>query len=107
MSAERQRDQALSVLEKNMTKLSRLYNKCYLSIGRGALLVYASDIINGHIPSKEDYRSKDQVLDAFDVQSSKTQLQSMIEKYNNNKEGIMVLITNHSYATFFITVKLK
>jgi hypothetical protein len=106
MSAEKQRDHALSVLDMNLKKLSILYKECYLSIGRGALLVYADDVINNHVPSKEDYRGKDQILDIFDSPPSSTQLQSMIEKYNNNKEGILVLITSDSNATFFITVKL-
>jgi len=108
MSAEKQRNQALSNLDKRIKTISKLYRECYLSSGKGALLLYAADINNNsHIPNKEDYRKKDQILEIFDSPSSKSQLRSMINKYDAANEGILTLITSYSNATYFITVKLK
>ena len=107
MSAYSQRDQALSILESNLTKLSKLYKECCLSMKRGALLVYASDIINRGMPSEIDYRNKKEILQVFDAPHSHTELEQMINTYDPKTEGIMTLITSYSNATFFITFKLK
>jgi len=76
-------------------------------MGRGAMLVYASDVIEGRLLSKYDYRNKEEVLDVFDTPTSHAELEEMIDKYDHKNEGIMTLITSYSNATFFITVKLK
>lgn len=107
MSAINERDQALSILDSSLIKLSTLYKECYLSMGRGALLVYAQDVIGKEIPSKKDYRTKEEMLDIFDTPSSQSSLSKMIENYEPKKEGIMTLITSFSNATFFVTFKLK
>jgi len=78
-----------------------------LSMGRGALLVYASDVIERGLPNGHDYRTKEEILDVFDAPVSHTQLEEMIDKYDQKNEGIMTLITSYSNATYFITVKLK
>jgi len=41
MSAAAEREKVLSILSANVRALSRLYRECFLSMGRGALLVYA------------------------------------------------------------------
>ncbi len=107
MSATNERDQALSILDSNLNKLSKLYKECYLSMGKGALLVYAQDVIGEKIPSKINYRTKEDLLDVFDSSSSQASLVEMVDNYNPKKEGIMSLITSHSNATFFVTVNLK
>ena len=107
MSAINQRDQALSILNSNLTKLSKLYKECYLSLRRGALLVYATDVIKRGVPSKIDYRTKSEILDVFDTLHSHTELEKMIDTYDPKTEGIMTLITSYSNATFFVTFKLK
>lgn len=107
MSAIIQRDQAISILESKLTKLSNLYKECYLSIGKGALLVYASNVIERGLPSKFDYRTKEEILEVFDSPSSHAELKQMIDEYDQKNEGIMVLITSYSNATFFVTFKLK
>jgi hypothetical protein len=107
MSAERQRDQALKLLEPKLSQLSTLFKECYLSSGRGAVMVYASDIINGARPKKPDYRNNEEMLALFDSPSSKAKLGELMGNYNPNTEGIMVLITDDSNATYFITVKLR
>ena len=107
MSAMNQRDKALSVLDSNLPRLSKLYKECFLAMGRGAMLVYASDVIEGRLPSKHDYRRKEEILDVFDAPTSHAELEEMIDKYDYKSEGIMTLITSYSNATFFITVKLK
>jgi len=75
-------------------------------MGRGAMLFYASDIIEGRLPSKQDFRKKEEILDVFDSSTSHAELKEMIDKYDHKNEGIMTLITSYSNATFFITVKL-
>jgi len=107
MSAINERDHALSILESSLIKLSMLYKKCYLSTGRGALLVYAQDVIDAEFPSKMDYRTKEEMFDIFDTPNSKASLVEMIDNYDPKKEGIMTLITSYSNATFFVTFKLK
>ena len=107
MNAESQRDKALSILNSRLAQLSKLYKECYLSSGRGALMVYASDVIEKGIPKEYDYRTKEEMLEVFDMPSSQATLSEMIEKYSQKKEGIMALITDYSNATYFITFKLS
>ncbi len=107
MSAISQRDQALSILELNLTNLSKLYKECYLSMRRGALLVYASDTIERGMPSDINYRTKEEILDVFDAPTSHAELEQMIDTYDPRTEGVMTLITSYSNATFFVTFKLK
>jgi hypothetical protein len=107
MSDQQQRDQALRILEDNLPKISKLYKQCYLSTGRGALLVYASDVIKRGVPNEHDYRTKEEILEVFDAPQSYSQLKEMIENYDQKREGIMTLITEYSNATFFVTFKLK
>ena len=106
MSAINQRNKTLSVLDSNLAQLSKLYKECFLSMGRGALLVYASDVIEKRLPNKHDYRKKEEILDIFDAPTSHNELKKMIDKYDHKNEGIMTLITGHSNATYFVTVKL-
>ncbi len=107
MSAEKERDQALGVLGSNLSQLSRLYEECYLSMGGGALMVYASDVIEHGIPSKIDYRTKKEILDMFDAPPSHAKMEKMIDDCNQGKEGVMALITGFSNATFFVTFELQ
>ena len=94
MSAIAEREQALSILKANSQALSRLYRECILSKGKGALLIYAEDIIEGRIPAKGDYRSREEMLEIFDKPKSHDRLAEMIDNYEPNKEGIMTLITS-------------
>ena len=107
MSAITQRDKALSVLDSNLAQLSTLYKECFLAMGRGAMLIYASDIIEGRLPNKHNYRKKEEILDVFDTSTSHAELERMIDNYDHKHEGIMTLVTSYSNATFFVTVKLK
>ena len=107
VSAISQRNQALSILDSNLGQLSKLYRECYLSLGRGALLVYATDVIERGIPNEHDYRTKEEILEVFDAPPSSMKLAKMIDDYNQKNEGIMALITTYSNATFFVTFKLK
>jgi hypothetical protein len=106
MSAIAEREQALSILRANSKALSRLYRECFLSKGKGALLVYAEDVIKGRIPAKGDYRSREEMLEIFDKPESHDRLAEMIDNYEPNKEGIMTLITSYSNATFFVTYRM-
>ena len=107
MSATVEREKALSMLNGNLKALSRLYKECFLSMGKGVLLIYAEDIINGRMPGKESYRTSEEILEIFDKPDSRTQLASMIENYEPKEEGIMTLITSDSNATFFVTCRLQ
>ena len=106
MSAESQRDQALSILDSRLAKLSRLYKECHLSYGRGALMVYASDVIERDVLNEHNYRTKEEILDVFDTPSSRAKLSRMIDNYNQKAEGIMALITDYSNLTYFVTIRL-
>jgi hypothetical protein len=107
MTAQQQRDQALGILEDNLPTLSKLYKQCYLSMGRGALLVYARDVIKRGVPNEHDYRTKEEILEVYDAKQTHAELEKMIDNYDQNSEGIMTLITEFSNATFFVTFKLK
>jgi hypothetical protein len=106
MTAENQRDQALAMLDTRLARLSTLYEESYLSSGRGAIVVYAGNVIEKNRPNRNDYRTKGDILDVFDTPSAIAQLSRMIDSYNPRTEGIMALITDYSNATYFITVKL-
>jgi hypothetical protein len=106
-SASSQRDQALLILDSKIRQLSKLYKECYLSIGRGALLVYANDVIKKGLPNEHNYRTKNEILDLFDTPDSKAKLEVLINNYDQQTEGILTLITSHSNATYFVTVKLR
>jgi hypothetical protein len=106
MSAEKQRDQALSILQENLRSLSILYKESYLSLGRGALLVYASDVVDGRALGNSNYRTRKEMLELFDEPASQAKLAKMIDEYDSAKEGVIVLITSHSNQTYFIFVKL-
>ncbi|MBT3722690.1 MAG: hypothetical protein HOM14_04900 [Gammaproteobacteria bacterium] len=69
------------------------------------MMVYASDVIERDGPAEYDYRTKEEILEVFDNLSSQRKLKQMIDAYNQKKEGVMALITDHSNATYFITVK--
>ncbi len=73
MSAINQRDQALSILDSKLSLLSELYKECCLSMGRGALLVYARNVIERGLPNKHDYRSLKMCL-LYDGKLSRTVL---------------------------------
>lgn len=107
MNQEAQRDQALSILDSRLSKLSKLYKECYLSSGRGVIMVYASDVIKNDGPKEIDYMTKKQMLEVFDSPSSQKTLKEMIDNYDQKKEGIMALITDYSNATYFVTFKLN
>ena len=107
MSAINERDDALSILNPNLRQLSQVYRLCYLSMGKGALLAYAKDIISKRLPSKINYLTKEDLLDIFDSPTSESRLIKIIDNYNPRTEGILILITDYSNATFFVTVNLK
>jgi hypothetical protein len=105
---QRQRDQALRLLDSRIVELSTLYRHCYQVQGRGSLLVYASDIVERRrTPNEMDFRTKKQMLDIFDAPSSRAEITEMIDTYNPETEGIMALITDYNNATFFVTFRLK
>jgi hypothetical protein len=106
MSAEKQRDQALSILQGSLRSLSILCKESYLSLGRGALLVYASDVVDGRALSKSNYRTREEMLEIFDDPASQVKLARMIDEYDSANEGVIALITSYSNATYFISVKL-
>ena len=107
LSAEIERDKALSILGKDLPHLSKLFKECYLAQGRGALLLLAKTVLESTIPNKFDYRTKDEIMDLFDDDKSKSEISLMVEEYDPKKSGILVLVTEQANATFYITVKLS
>ena len=104
---KKEKDEALSALEPVLFEVSKVYRECYLSRGKGAMLVYADSIINGHIPNMHDYRTREDVLEIFDNIDSKASLAGLLDKYEPRAEGILVLITSSNNLTLFVTVNLK
>jgi 5-enolpyruvylshikimate-3-phosphate synthase len=105
VNAESQRDQALEILGSKLPELSKLFKECYLSSGKGAVMIYASEVISRNGPKKHHYRTCEEMLEIFDAPESQEKLKNMINNYNKGKEGIMAIITDYSNATYFITVK--
>jgi len=101
-----ERDKALSALDPSLPEISMVYRECYLSEGRGVLLVYTDSVINGKIPTEYDYTTKNDVLEIFDGIDSKASLAEHLSKYDPATEGILVLITSITNATFFVIIKL-
>ena len=46
------------------------------------------------------------MLALFEEPASPVKLAKMIDEYDSAKEGVIVLITSYSNATYFISVKL-
>ena len=78
----------------------------YVQKGRGALILYPFHVEN--IPQLNciDYNTRNQSLDLFDNKKSRNDLAKLIDNYDPNIQGILVLITR-SNATWFVTVKFK
>ena len=107
MTPIEERDKALSVIDPFLLEISLVFRECYLSEGKGALLVYADSVINGKIPTEYDYSTKNDVLEIIDGIDTKASLAELLSKYDPHTEGILVLITSSNNAPFFVTVKLK
>jgi hypothetical protein len=101
-----ERERALSILESQMNEVSVLFKRCYLSSGRGVLLLYSQDVKLSNKVTESSYRTEEEALDLFDNEKSKSELKQMIREYEPKEEGILVLITK-SNATWFVTCKLK
>lgn len=101
-----ERDKALAALDPFWPEISLVFRECYLSAGIGALLVYTDPVINGTLPTEDDYMSKNDVLEIIDGKDSKAGLAALLSNYDPHAEGILVLITNAANATFFTTIKL-
>ncbi len=107
MTPIEERDKALSVIDPFMLEISLVYRECYLSEGKGALLVYADSVINGNIPAEGDYTSKNDVLEIIDGSDAKAGLAALLSTYDPHTEGILVLVPSINNVPFFVTVKLK
>ena len=84
MTAIEERDKALSVIDPFLLEISTVYRDCYLSEGKGALLVYADSVINGTIPTEYDYTTKNDVLEIIDGIDSKASLAALLSVLNTN-----------------------
>lgn len=106
MTAADERDMALSKLNGDLIAWSKTYKECFLEMGKGVLLVYAQDILSGKKPGKHHYRTKQELLELFDQPVSHNKLGNLIDNYDPKREGILVVITSHANATYFVTCKL-
>jgi len=106
MTPIEERDKALAALDPSWPEISLVFRECYLSEGKGALLVYTDSVINGNIPSEYDYLTKNDALAIIDGIDSKASLAALLSNYDPHTEGILVLIASTNSATFFVTVKL-
>jgi hypothetical protein len=106
MTPLEERDKALAALDPFWPEISLVFRECYLSSGKGALLVYTDPVINGTIPTEDDYLTKNDVLEIIDGKDSKAGLAALLSSYDPHSEGILVFITSSTNTTFFYTVKL-
>jgi len=100
-----ERERALSLLEEQLPQLSKLFKECYLSKGRGAIVLYPFMLGKNHEIGEIAYSTKSESLDFFDNASSRAELRKLIANYNPTNEGILILIVE-SGAAWFVTVKL-
>ena len=106
MTPMEERDRALAALDPFWPEISMVFRECYLSAGKGALLVYTDPVINGALPTEYDYLTKNDALAIIDGIDSKASLAALLSNYDPHTEGILVLIASTNSATFFVTVKL-
>ena len=106
MTPEEERDKALAALGPFWPEVSLAFRECYLSSGKGAILVYTDPVINGVIPTEDDYLTRKDVLEMIDGKEPKAGLAALLGSYDPHSEGILVLIANSTNAPFFHTVKL-
>ena len=100
-----ERERALSLLEEQLPQLSKLFKECYLSKGRGSIVLYPFMLGKNHEIGEIAYSTKSESLDFFDNASSRAELRKLIANYNPTNEGILLLIVE-SGAAWFVTVKL-
>jgi hypothetical protein len=106
MTPEEERDKALAALGPFWPEVSLVFRECYLSAGKGAVLVYTDRLINGVIPADDDYLTRNDVLEIIDGKELKARLAALLSSYDPHSEGILVLITSAANIPFFHTVKL-
>jgi hypothetical protein len=106
MTPEEERDKALAALGPFWPDVSLVFRECYLSSGKGAVLVYTDPVINGTIPADDDYLTKNDVLEMIDGKDPKAGLAALLSSYDPHSEGILVLITSATNTPFFHTFKL-
>jgi hypothetical protein len=97
--------ETLKKLEKHLSFLSKTYRECYLKKGRGAIVLYPFHVENITLLSCIDYHNKEESLDFFDNKKSRKELADLINNYDPENQGILIVITEtESNATFFVTV---
>jgi len=106
MTPEEERDKALAALDPFWPEVSLAFRECYLSAGKGAVLVYTDPVINGTIPTDDDYLTRNDVLEMIDGKDLKAGLAALLGSYDPHSEGILVLITSATNTPFFHTFKL-
>jgi hypothetical protein len=106
MTPEEERDKALAALGPFWPEVSLVFRECYLSSGKGAVLVYTDPVINGTIPTDDDYLTRNDVLEIIDGKEPKAGLAALLSSYDPHSEGILVLVTSTTNTPFFHTVKL-
>jgi len=106
MTPVEERDKALAALGPFWPEVSLAFRECYLSSGKGAILVYADPVIKRAIPTEDDYLTRNDVLEMIDGKDLKAGLAALLGSYDPHSEGILVLITSSSNTPFFHTVKL-
>ena len=77
MTPVEERDRALAALDPFWPEISMVFRECYISEGKGALLVYTDPVINGTLPTEYDYMTKNDVLEIIDGKDSKAGLAAL------------------------------
>ena len=104
-ASEEERKNAFIQLEKLSDHLIDLFMKSFKEKNRGALIIRTFSLdIEGHKFSPIDYNNRNDSLDMFDTEGGRNKLSELIDNYNPEAEGIIILITK-SRATWFATFK--
>ena len=82
-----ERDRALSLLEEQLPQLSKLSRECYLSKGRGAIVLYPFMLGKNHEIGEIAYNTKNESLDLFDNVTSRSKLRERKPEQGENQEG--------------------
>ena len=105
-SSLHERERAIQLLDTQLSHISDVFRDSYRKKGRGALIAYTSLVEKNHQLGIIDFNNRSESVELFDNEDSRHKISKMIDNYDPESEGILVLITK-SNATWFVTVKLR
>ena len=106
-ASEEERKTVFIQLQKRTDHLIDVFKQSFKEKNRGVIIVRTFSLdIEGHKFSSLDYNNRNDSLAMFDTEEGKKKLSELIDNYNPEAEGIIMLITK-SRATWFATFKFN